>query len=50
MSRAPKERPRPPAPNFDMHMAALVVILEDEAEGVTKEDSRKPREALGRSD
>jgi hypothetical protein len=39
MSRAPKEQPRPPAPGFDMDMAALVVILEDEAEEAVEEDS-----------
>lgn len=30
--RKPKERPRPQSPGFDMAMAALVVILEDEGE------------------
>lgn len=44
MSRAPKDQRRVPAEAFDMGMAALVVILEDEAEEAAKDDSSGPPE------
>ena len=34
--RKPKQQPRPQSPGFDMAMAALVVILEDDAEDDAK--------------
>lgn len=39
IQRKPKQQPRPQSHGFDMAMAALVVILEDEAEEAAKEDS-----------